>query len=110
MVGFGIFPSDRGLIPSPRHAQPGFLYRWVVLRYAGTFLDGEARQGPFTAWMTATLAAVLFLVQSGTLLQFVTAGSASTCCCTTAAVLSAAHCSAAGRAQNSSSPALEMSL
>lgn len=44
---------------------------WVVLRYAGTFLDGEARQGPFTGWMTATLAAVLFLVQSGTLLQLV---------------------------------------
>lgn len=44
---------------------------WVVLRYAGTFLDGEARQGPFTAWMTATLAAVLLLVQSGSLLQLV---------------------------------------
>lgn len=44
---------------------------WVVLRYAGTFLDGEARQGPFTGWMTATLAAVLLLVQSGTLLQLV---------------------------------------
>lgn len=44
---------------------------WVVLRYAGTFLDGEARQGPFIGWMTATLAAVLFLVQSGTLLQLV---------------------------------------
>jgi NAD(P)H-quinone oxidoreductase subunit 5 len=42
---------------------------WIVLRYAGTFLDGEARQGPFTGWMTATLAAVLLLVQSGTLLQ-----------------------------------------
>ncbi|WP_205910128.1 proton-conducting transporter transmembrane domain-containing protein [Rhizobium rhizophilum] len=44
---------------------------WVVLRYAGTFLDGEERQGPFTGWMTATLAAVLLLVQSGTLLQLV---------------------------------------
>ncbi|MCD2172793.1 proton-conducting transporter transmembrane domain-containing protein [Rhizobium sp. C4] len=44
---------------------------WIVLRYAGTFLDGEARQGPFTGWMTATLAAVLLLVQSGTLLQLV---------------------------------------
>ncbi|MFN7012504.1 MAG: proton-conducting transporter membrane subunit [Allorhizobium sp.] len=47
------------------------LIGWVVLRYAGTFLDGEERQGPFTGWMTATLAAVLFLVQSGTLLQLV---------------------------------------
>ena len=44
---------------------------WVVLRYAGTFLDGEERQGLFTGWMTATLAAVLLLVQSGTLLQLV---------------------------------------
>jgi NAD(P)H-quinone oxidoreductase subunit 5 len=44
---------------------------WVVLRYAGTFLDGEARQGAFTGWMTATLAAVLFFVQSATLAQLV---------------------------------------
>ncbi|MDH4442102.1 MAG: proton-conducting transporter membrane subunit [Rhizobium sp.] len=44
---------------------------WVVLRYAGTFLDGEARQGAFTGWMTATLAAVLLFVQSGTLAQMV---------------------------------------
>jgi NAD(P)H-quinone oxidoreductase subunit 5 len=44
---------------------------WVVLRYAGTFLDGEARQGPFIGWMTATLAAVLVFVQSGTLPQLV---------------------------------------
>ncbi|MGV1794359.1 MULTISPECIES: proton-conducting transporter membrane subunit [unclassified Rhizobium] len=50
---------------------------WVVLRYAGTFLDGEARQGPFTGWMTATLAAVLFLVQSGTLMQLVVGWVAS---------------------------------
>ena len=42
---------------------------WIVLRYAGTFLDGEARQGPFTGWMAATLAAVLLLVQSGSLVQ-----------------------------------------
>jgi NAD(P)H-quinone oxidoreductase subunit 5 len=44
---------------------------WIVLRFAGTFLDGEERQGAFTGWMTATLAAVLFLVQSGSLLQLV---------------------------------------
>ncbi|WP_137131029.1 proton-conducting transporter membrane subunit [Rhizobium sp. FY34] len=44
---------------------------WMVLRYAGTFLGGDERQGPFTGWMTATLAAVLLLVQSGTLLQLV---------------------------------------
>lgn len=44
---------------------------WVVLRYAGTYLDGEKKQGPFIGWMTATLAAALLLVQSGTLLQLV---------------------------------------
>ncbi len=53
---------------------------WLVLRYAGTFLDGEARQGPFTGWMTATLAAVLLLVQSGTLLQLVVAWIATSLC------------------------------
>jgi NAD(P)H-quinone oxidoreductase subunit 5 len=44
---------------------------WLVLRYAGTFLDGEVRQGSFTGWMTATLAAVLLLVQAGSLFQLV---------------------------------------
>jgi NAD(P)H-quinone oxidoreductase subunit 5 len=44
---------------------------WVVLRYSATYLDGEARQGPFTGWMCMTLAAVLLLVTSGTLLQLV---------------------------------------
>ncbi|MDH6265853.1 NAD(P)H-quinone oxidoreductase subunit 5 [Rhizobium sp. SG_E_25_P2] len=44
---------------------------WVVLRFAGTFLDGEARQGAFTGWMTATLAAVLLLVQAGSLLVLI---------------------------------------
>jgi NAD(P)H-quinone oxidoreductase subunit 5 len=44
---------------------------WVVLRFAGTFLDGEARQGVFIGWMTATLAAVLLLVQAGSLLLLV---------------------------------------
>lgn len=24
---------------------------WVVVRYAGTYLDGEARQGAFTGWL-----------------------------------------------------------
>jgi NAD(P)H-quinone oxidoreductase subunit 5 len=46
---------------------------WVVLRYAATYLDGEARQGSFTAWMCLTLAAVLLLVTAGTLVQLVLA-------------------------------------
>lgn len=40
---------------------------WTVLRYSATYLDGEARQGPFLSWMCATLAAVLLLVQAGNL-------------------------------------------
>ncbi len=46
---------------------------WVVLRYSGTYLDGEARQGAFMGWMAATLAAVLLLVQAGNLFQLVLA-------------------------------------
>jgi NAD(P)H-quinone oxidoreductase subunit 5 len=46
---------------------------WVVLRYAATYLDGEAEQGRFTGWMAATLAAVMLLVASGNLLLLVLA-------------------------------------
>lgn len=43
---------------------------WVVVRYAATYMDGEARQGPFTGWLCLTLAAVLLLVTSGNIAQF----------------------------------------
>ncbi len=46
---------------------------WIVVRYAGTYLDGEARQGPFTGWLCLTLAAVVMLVTAGNLVQFVAA-------------------------------------
>ncbi|WP_426038065.1 proton-conducting transporter membrane subunit [Cypionkella sp. TWP1-2-1b2] len=46
---------------------------WVVLRYAATYVDGEARQGAFMGWMCATLAAVLLLVMAGHLVQLVLA-------------------------------------
>jgi NAD(P)H-quinone oxidoreductase subunit 5 len=46
---------------------------WVVLRYAGTYVDGEARQGAFMGWMCATLAAVMLLVTAGHLVQLVVA-------------------------------------
>ena len=46
---------------------------WVVVRYAGTYLDGEARQGPFTGWLSLTLASVLLLVAAGNLPQLVLA-------------------------------------
>ena len=51
---------------------------WIVLRYARSYLDGEAREGAFHGLMLVVLAAVLLLVQSGSLavlvLAFVTVG------------------------------------
>ena len=46
---------------------------WVVVRYASNYLDGEPRQGAFTAWLCLTLAAVLTLVTAGNLVQLVVA-------------------------------------
>lgn len=46
---------------------------WVVVRYSATYLDGEERQGAFTAWLCLTLASVLMLVLSGNLVQLVLA-------------------------------------
>ena len=46
---------------------------WVVVRYAATYLDGEARQGAFTGWLCMTLGSVLLLVLSGNLAQLVLA-------------------------------------
>lgn len=41
---------------------------WIVVRYARSYLDGEEQEGRFHGLMLATLAAVLTLVQSGSLL------------------------------------------
>ncbi|MEX0339716.1 MAG: proton-conducting transporter membrane subunit [Arenibacterium sp.] len=46
---------------------------WIVLRYSATYMDGEARQGSFTQYMTLTLAWVLLLVMSGNLIQLLVA-------------------------------------
>lgn len=46
---------------------------WVVVRYARTYLDGEARQGAFMGWLCLTLASVLVLVLAGNLVQLVAA-------------------------------------
>ncbi|MCK0095078.1 oxidoreductase [Yoonia sp. F2084L] len=53
---------------------------WVVVRYARTYLDGEERQDAFTFWLLATLATVLFLIQSGNVTQFVVAWIATSMC------------------------------
>ncbi len=46
---------------------------WVVVRYSATYMDGEARQGPFTGWLCLTLGTVLMLVSAGNLFQLVLA-------------------------------------
>lgn len=50
---------------------------WVVVRFAATYLDGEAQQGRFTTWLALTLASVMLLVSAGTLPQLVLAWIAS---------------------------------
>ena len=44
---------------------------WVVLRYSRTYLDGDPREGAFHGLMLATLALVLLLVQSASLLPLI---------------------------------------
>lgn len=46
---------------------------WIVVRYSRNYLDGEARQGTFTGWLCAALAAVLLLVGAGNVIQLVIA-------------------------------------
>ena len=46
---------------------------WIVVRFARTYLDGEAGQDRFTFWLLLTLSMVLLLVQSGNVVQFVAA-------------------------------------
>jgi NAD(P)H-quinone oxidoreductase subunit 5 len=53
---------------------------WVVVRYASTYLDGEARQGAFTGWLCLTLSAVLMLVAAGNLVLLVLAWICSSLC------------------------------
>ncbi|TCZ65004.1 proton-conducting transporter transmembrane domain-containing protein [Roseicella aquatilis] len=53
---------------------------WIVVRYARTYLDGEARQGVFAGWLCAAIASVLLLVQAGNLAQLVLAWMATSLC------------------------------
>lgn len=46
---------------------------WIVVRYAAVYLDGEARQPVFMAWLCVTLAMVMLLVIAGNLPQLVLA-------------------------------------
>jgi NAD(P)H-quinone oxidoreductase subunit 5 len=45
----------------------------VVLRYSRNYLDGDPRHGEFMKWLALTLAAVLALIVSGNLAQFILA-------------------------------------
>jgi NAD(P)H-quinone oxidoreductase subunit 5 len=45
----------------------------IVVRYSGTYLDGDARQGVFMGRLCLTLAAVVLLVLAGNLFQLVCA-------------------------------------
>jgi NAD(P)H-quinone oxidoreductase subunit 5 len=53
---------------------------WIVARYARTYLDGEEREGAFHGLLLATLAAVLLLVQAGSMamlfMSFLAVGAA----------------------------------
>jgi NAD(P)H-quinone oxidoreductase subunit 5 len=52
----------------------------IVLAYSRNYLDGDPGQGRFTKWLCLTLAAVLTLILSGNLLQFVAAWIATSLC------------------------------
>jgi NAD(P)H-quinone oxidoreductase subunit 5 len=49
---------------------------WVVVRYGRTYMDGEAREGAYHGLMLAALAAVMALVQAGSLAVLVLAFAA----------------------------------
>lgn len=53
---------------------------WIVVRFSRGYLDGEAHHGAFTAWLCATLAAVLLLVQAGNVFQLVGSWIATSLC------------------------------
>ena len=46
---------------------------WIVVRFSRVYLDGEARQADFMAWLCTTLAMVTLLVSAGDLVQLVLA-------------------------------------
>jgi NAD(P)H-quinone oxidoreductase subunit 5 len=71
VLSLGSGPGLLALRLDPVSATMGLLVAfigWIVVRYSRRYLDGEDREGRFHALMLATLAAVLVLVQSGSLL------------------------------------------
>ncbi len=75
-LSLGSGPTLLALRLDPVSATMGLLVAfvgWVVVRYSRRYLDGEAREGRFHALMMFTLAAVLLLVQAGSLAVLVAA-------------------------------------
>ncbi len=70
--GAGVFALRLDVLSATMTLLVGFI-GWVVMRYARTYVDGEAREGTFHGLMLATLAAVLLLVQSGSLATLILA-------------------------------------
>jgi NAD(P)H-quinone oxidoreductase subunit 5 len=52
----------------------------VVIRYSRNYLDGDPNQGQFLKWLALTLAAVLLVIISGNLVQFIVAWIATSLC------------------------------
>lgn len=53
---------------------------WIIIRFSSTYLDGEARQGFFAVWLSATLACVCLFVTAGTLMLLVSSFVATSLC------------------------------
>jgi NAD(P)H-quinone oxidoreductase subunit 5 len=70
--GAGLLAIRLDVITATMTVLVGFV-GWVVVRYARSYLDGEAREGAFHALMLTVLAAVLVLVQAGSLAVLVAA-------------------------------------
>ena len=71
-AGVGLFALRLDAVSATMAVLVAFI-GWVVVRYSRRYLDGEAREGRFHALMLSTLAGVLVLVQSGSLLVLVAA-------------------------------------
>ena len=70
--GFGLIVSRLDALSVTMALLVSFV-GWVVVRYSRSYIDGEAREGRFHGLMFATLAAVLTLVQAGSLAVLVLA-------------------------------------
>lgn len=71
-AGLGLIAFQLEAVSATMALLVGFV-GWVVVRYSRTYLDGEAREGAFHGLMLATLAAVMTLVQAGSLVVLVLA-------------------------------------